>query len=51
MTPLALALMANLSTLGCVAAATYLVVTGKEGWGWFLFVAVLVHSSVGWTKS
>lgn len=26
----------------CVAAAAWLAFTGHEGWGWFLFVALLL---------
>lgn len=36
----------KLPTLAAIAAATWLAFNGKEGWGWFLFVAVLVSTSV-----
>jgi ABC-type phosphate transport system auxiliary subunit len=28
-------------SLGCIAAAGFMAVKGIEGWGWFLFVALL----------
>lgn len=36
----------KLPTLACVASAAWLASNNKDGWGWFLFVAVLVTSSV-----
>lgn len=29
----------------CVAAAAYLAVLGTDGWGWFLFVGVILLSA------
>ena len=26
----------------CVAAAAYLCANGKDGWGWFLLIAILI---------
>jgi hypothetical protein len=43
--------MRALILLGLIAAATYLAVNDKQGWGWILFIAVLVaSSSVKYTK-
>lgn len=42
---LALWAILNLGSLICVAAAAVLCFYGKDGWGWFLFVAVCLHSS------
>lgn len=36
----------NLVALCCVGVAAYLAVNDKEGWGWFLFVAVIAAGSV-----
>ena len=38
--------LTKLPTLACIGAATWLEFNNKEGWGWFLFVAVLVTSSI-----
>jgi hypothetical protein len=32
--------------LGCIVAAGMLAVKGLDGWGWFLFVAVLLAPSL-----
>jgi hypothetical protein len=37
-------LLANLSSIACVIGATILAFHGIAGWGWFLFVAVLLQS-------
>jgi hypothetical protein len=39
-------LAANLVSLACVGVAGWLAVKGKEGWGWFLFVALLCACSM-----
>lgn len=31
-----------LSCLGAIGAAYYLCLNGKDGWGWFIFAAVLL---------
>lgn len=36
----------NLVSIGCIAAAAWLAVEGKEGWGWFLFGAIICSGSV-----
>ena len=38
-------LIVNLASLACVVGATLLALNGIEGWGWFLFGAVLVHTA------
>lgn len=39
-------IMVKLPTIFAICAAAWLAYNNKEGWGWFLFVAVLVTSSV-----
>ena len=39
-----LLLLSNLSALACVIAAAALAVNQIEGWGWFLFVGLLMTS-------
>lgn len=39
-------LSANLVALSCVSIAGYLVINGKEGWGWFLFIGLLCAGTV-----
>lgn len=39
--------VANLGCLGCVLFAGVLALKGLDGWGWFLLVAVLIHSAPG----
>lgn len=34
-------LSANLVSLTCIAAAAYLLINDKNGWGWFLFVGMV----------
>lgn len=46
MKDIAFTLITKLPTLCAIIAAAWLAFNGKEGWGWFLFVAVLVTSSV-----
>jgi hypothetical protein len=31
-----------LAILACIGGAIYLMANGKDGWGWLLFVAVLL---------
>lgn len=45
-----LALGVNLVSLACVGGAIYLNLTGKEGWGWFLFAALLCFSTPAFSK-
>lgn len=40
----------NLVSLACVSAAAYLAIQEKDGWGWFLTVAVIAQSSVKFTS-
>ena len=40
-----LLLVSNLTSVACVVSAGYLATKGTEGWGWFLFVAVLCVQS------
>lgn len=42
MTPGLNLLIANIATIICVSFACYLAVKGIDGWGWFLFVGVLL---------
>lgn len=39
---LGMAISTNLVAITLVAAATAIALSGREGWGWFLFAAVLV---------
>lgn len=41
----ALFLVANLASILCAAAAALLAYSGRDGWGWFLLVAVLMTTS------
>lgn len=34
--------MRNMATILCVAGAIYLMAKGQEGWGWLLFVAIML---------
>jgi len=36
----------NLVALACIGVSGYLAVNGKDGWGWFLFAALLCAGSV-----
>lgn len=40
-----LLLLSNLTALACVIAAAVLAVKSIAGWGWFLFVGLLMASS------
>ena len=44
-------LLANLSSIACVIGATILAFHGIAGWGWFLFVAVLLQSYYSSSKT
>ena len=33
----------NLASIVCATAALFLAYHGKDGWGWFLFGAILLH--------
>lgn len=35
-----------LAGLGCIAGGLYLCYLGKDGWGWFLVVAVLILGGI-----
>lgn len=36
----------NLVSLACVGVAGYLAVNDKNGWGWFLFIALVCSGTV-----
>lgn len=38
-------LVSMIPSVLCVIAAVYLAAKDKEGWGWFLFVALIIGSS------
>lgn len=38
-------LAVNFTSLACVAVAGYLAVNKIDGWGWFLFVAVILFGA------
>lgn len=38
--------LVKLPTLFAIVCSAWLAFNGKEGWGWFLFVAILVTASV-----
>ena len=38
-------LFAQLPAIAAITGATLMVLNNKEGWGWFLFIAVLVCAS------
>lgn len=42
---------ANLTSVACVVGAAYLANKGTEGWGWFLFVAVLCAQTFSSSES
>lgn len=44
-------LICNIPTILCVLGAIYIMTQQKEGWGWLLFVAVLLSSTVNFTSS
>ena len=44
MKDIALVILFLLPCCLCVLGAVYIAVTGSDGWGWFLFVAVLLGS-------
>lgn len=46
MRDIALVIVVKLPTIFAIGAAAWLAFNNKEGWGWFLFVAVLITSSV-----
>ena len=46
MTQAFIAVAANLGSVACVIAAAVLAYRGTPGWGWFLFVALLLKTSV-----
>ncbi len=39
-----LALAVNVASILCAVAAVFLAYHGKDGWGWFLFGAVVLHA-------
>ena len=41
----------SIPMLLCIGAASYLAYMDKEGWGWFLFIAVLIAPIVKTTTS
>lgn len=48
---LLLILVSNLPTLASVCGAIYLASLGKDGWGWLLFVAIVLSTTVNVTRS
>ena len=42
---LGIALLVNASSISAILAASYLALLGITGWGWFLLVAVLLHTT------
>jgi len=42
-------IMMGLGGLVCTAAAIYINIQNKDGWGWFLFLAFLMFSSLKWS--
>jgi hypothetical protein len=38
-----MALAFNMASILCALAALFLAFHGKDGWGWFLFGAILLH--------
>lgn len=45
------AIAVGIAAAGCVGAAAYMAINGTTGWGWFLFVALLiVVSMTEWAK-
>jgi hypothetical protein len=32
----------NIPAIVCFAASAYMAINGKDGWGWFLFVGILL---------
>lgn len=43
-------LMIGLGGLSCTAIGAFFLHEGKEGWGWFLFCAILLFLSLASTK-
>jgi hypothetical protein len=41
----------NLGALSCVISAAFLATHNIPGWGWFLFIGLLMTSYVGSTKT
>ena len=44
-------LIVNIPTMLCVVASAYIATNGIRGWGWLLFVAVLLAHTVSYDKS
>ena len=44
-------LLVNLPSIACVIGATILAFHGIAGWGWFLFIAVLLQSYYSSSKT
>ncbi len=44
MNPTLLILVCNAVSIAAVIAAGILAAEGKEGWGWFLFIAVICYT-------
>lgn len=38
--------ISNLPSLACILLAGYLAINGVEGWGWFLFLAFLLFTTI-----
>lgn len=43
-------LVTNFASAVSALAAAYLAYHDKDGWGWFLLAAVILHSSVEWSE-
>lgn len=50
MKPLLIALISNATSIACVVGAIILASKDAEGWGWFLFVALLTFTSFSYTE-
>lgn len=44
---LLLIFVANIPSICCIVGAIVLAVKKCGGWGWFLFVAALLHTTIG----
>lgn len=42
----AMYVLANTASITCILVAGYMAIKEKSGWGWFLFVALLLTASI-----
>ena len=42
-------LLANMLSIACAVIAGFLAWKGQDGWGWFLFVAAIAHTTFSFT--